>query len=109
MVTKMNKISIIPVFMVFIVWPGKETKIKSTNKWFSNCNNCCEGNKRGVVIEGVLEEVLLKMNGGQAGEERWGNSIQAERPACAKAVMSERQLGIWRRRRGPRGPSRSVG
>lgn len=28
----MNKIDIFPAFMVFIVWPGRETKSKSTDK-----------------------------------------------------------------------------
>lgn len=70
----MNKIVIFPAFMVFIVWPGRETKSKSTDNWFSNCNDCYEEVKQGVVMEGFLEEVMLKMNRSQAGEDRWGRT-----------------------------------
>lgn len=59
-VTKVNKIYI-PVFMEFIVEPERKTKIKSTDKsikWFSNCDDCYEGNR--VVMEGFLEEVMFE-------------------------------------------------
>lgn len=56
----MNKIDI-PVFMEFIVEPERKTKIKSIDKsikWFSNCDDCYEGNR--VVMEDFLEEVMFE-------------------------------------------------
>ena len=43
-------------------------------KWFSNYNDCYEEDKQGVVMEGFLEEVMLKMDRSQAGKEKWGKA-----------------------------------
>lgn len=89
MATKMNKMRIVPVLLVFIVWPGKETKVKSANKWFSNCNDCYEGDKQGVVIKGFLEEVMLKTNRSQAGQKRWGVCYLTPSPASPPVPLWE--------------------